>query len=257
MFLEERQAKILELLTEKGKVIVKELAEMFNVTEDSIRKDLAALEMEGQLKRTYGGAVPIKEKLQITEAQKRRISDVDAKRKIAAAAVKIISPNDLIFLDASTISIAIAEILEKKDASYKIITNMVDVLVMLARNPKINIIFAGGQLNKSRDGFCDGLNLEFMEKFSPDIAFIGVVGVDVKKNSLSSHDIDSGLHKAKILSVSKNSYIMAESRKFGVEANYKFATLENVRGLITESAPAEEILKAAQDLNLEIILPNF
>ena len=255
MFLEERQSKILELLAANGKVLVKELAEMFNVTEDSIRKDLSALEMEGQLKRTYGGAVPIKEKLQITEAQKRRISDVEAKRKIAAAAVKIISSNDLIFLDASTISIAIAEILEKRESPCKIITNMVDVLVMLARNPKIDIIFAGGQINKSRDGFCDGLNIEFMSKFRPDISFVGVVGVDVAKNSLSSNDVNSGLHKAKILSVSKNSYIIAESRKFGVEARYTFSTLENVRGIITETKPAEGILKVAQDLNLEIIFP--
>lgn len=255
MFLEERQAKILELLSENGKVLVKELAEMFNVTEDSIRKDLTALELEGQLKRTYGGAVPIKEKLQITEAQKRRIIDVEAKRKIAAAAVKIISSNDLIFLDASTISIAIAEILEKRESPYKIITNMVDVLVMLARNPKIDIIFAGGQINKSRDGFIDGLNIEFMSKFRPDISFVGVVGVDVAKNSLSSNDVNSGLHKAKILSISKNSYIIAESRKFGVEAKYTFSTLENVRGIITENKPAEGILKVAQDLNLEIIFP--
>ena len=256
MFLEERQAKILELLNANGKVLVKELAEMFNVTEDSIRKDLTALETDGQLKRTYGGAVPIKEKLQITEANKRRISDVEAKRKIAAAAVKIISPNDLVFLDASTISIAIAQILEKKESPYKIITNMVDVLVMLARNPHINIIFAGGQINKSRDGFIDGLNLEFMSKFRPDISFVGVVGVDVAKNSLSTNDVNSGLHKAKILSISKNSYIIAESGKFGVEARYIFSTLENVRGIITENKPAAGILKIAQDLNLEIILPD-
>ena len=254
MFLEERQAKILELLTVNGKVLVKELAEMFNVTEDSIRKDLAALETEGKLRRTYGGAVQIKEKFQIAEAQKRRIIAVDAKRKIAAAAVKIISPNDLIFLDTSTISIAIAEILEKKNSPYKIITNMVDVLVMLARNPHINIIFAGGQINKSRDGFCDGLNLEFMEKFRPDISFIGVVGIDVEKNSLSSHDINSGIHKAKILNISKNSYIMAESGKFGVEANYTFATLKNVRGIITDTKPAAKIFKMLQEKNLEIIL---
>ena len=256
MFLEERQAKILELLTEHGKVLVKELAEMFNVTEDSIRKDLTALENSGKLKRTYGGAVTLKEKLQITEAQKRRISDVDAKRKIAAAAVKIISPNDFIFLDTSTISIAIAEILEKKDLPYKIITNMVDVLVMLARNPQIDIIFAGGQINKSRDGFCDVLNLEFMENFRPDISFIGVVGVDVQKNSLSTNDVNVGLHKAKILSISKNSYVMAESGKFGVEAKYVFSTFKNVRGIITEVKPSDEILKFAQDLNLEIILPD-
>lgn len=255
MFLEERHAKILELLAANGKVLVKELAEQFNVTEDSIRKDLTALEGEGRLKRTYGGAVSIREKLQMTEAEKRRISDVEAKRRIAAAAVKLITPQDLVFLDTSTISIAVAEILEKKDSPYRIITNMVDVLVMLARNPQIKIIFAGGQINKSRDGFCDGLNLEFMEKFRPNVALIGVVGVDVVKNSLTTNDVNVGLHKAKILSLSKKAYVMAESGKFGVEANYKFSTLEKVRGIITETAPSEKVLKAAQDLGVEIILP--
>ncbi|MBO4401092.1 MAG: DeoR/GlpR transcriptional regulator [Selenomonadaceae bacterium] len=256
MFLEERQAKILELLAENGKVLVKELAEMFSVTEDSIRKDLNALEADGQLKRTYGGAVPVLAKLQITSASRRRISNVEAKRQIAAAAVKLITPGRLIFLDASTISIAIAEILERRDAECKILTNMVDVLVMLARNPKIQIIFAGGQINPSRDGFIDGLNLEFTARFRPDISFVGVVGLDVKKNSLTTNGVDSGLHKAKILEISKSSYVMAESRKFGVEGNYKFATLENVHGLITETEPAAEISKAVRKMNLEIILPD-
>ncbi|MBQ9441740.1 MAG: DeoR/GlpR transcriptional regulator [Selenomonadaceae bacterium] len=255
MFMEERHEKILELLNENGKVLVKELAEMFGVTEDSIRKDLGTLELDGKLKRTYGGAVPIREKLQMTEANKRRISDVDAKRKIAAAAVKIISPQDFIFLDTSTISIAIAEILVKTENHCKILTNMIDVLVILARNPKINIIFAGGQINKSRDGFCDCLSAEFISKFRPDISFIGVVGADVKKNSLSNNDVSIGLYKAKILTLSKKSYVMAESRKLGIEANYSFATFENVCGLITETQPAPGILAAAEKINLEIILP--
>lgn len=253
MFMEERQAKILELLNVNGKVLVKELAEMFEVTEDSIRKDLGALELDGKLKRTYGGAVSITEKLQVTKANRRRISDVDAKRRIAAAAVKLISSDDLIFLDISTISIAIAEILEKRDRHYRVITNMVDVLVMLARNPNIDIIFAGGQINRSRDGFCDELNIEFISRFRPDIAFVGVVGVNFGKNSLSTNNISGGLNKAKILEISKISYIVAESRKIGIEANYKFATLKDIRGIITEAELSDDILRAVNDLNVEIV----
>lgn len=255
MFMEERHEKILELLSENKKVLVKELAEMFGVTEDSIRKDLSSLETEGKLRRTYGGAVPIKENLPMAEAERRRISDVEAKRKIAAEAVKIISPQDLIFLDNSTISIAISEILSKSDTVYKILTCMVDVLVMLARNPNLQIIFGGGKINKSRDGFCDGLNLKFISQFRPDISFIGVVGADLKKNSLSTNDVVTGIHKEKILELSKKSFIMAESRKLGVEGQYSFASFENVFGLITEREPAPGILKSADELNLEIIFP--
>lgn len=255
MFMEERQAKILEMLAKDGKVLVKELAEIFEVTEDSIRKDLGTLETEGKLRRTYGGAVPIKESLKMTEANKRRISDVEAKRKIAQNAVKIISPQELIFLDNSTISIAVAEILAKSGLNYKILTSMIDVLVMLAVNPNIEIIFGGGQINKSRDCFCDVLNLEFISRFRPDIAFIGVVGANLKKNSLSTNGIENGMYKAKILNLSKKNFIVAESAKLGVEGRFSFANFEKISGLITETEPNAEILKSAKNLNIEIIFP--
>ena len=255
MFMEERQAKILEMLATDGKVLVKELAEIFDVTEDSIRKDLGTLEAEGKLRRTYGGAVPIQESLKMTEANRRRISDVDAKRKIAQAAVKMISPQDLIFLDNSTISIAVAEILAKSGKNYKILTSMIDVLVMLAVNPNIEIIFGGGQINKSRDCFCDVLNLEFISRFRPNISFLGVVGADLKKNSLSTNGIENGMYKAKILDLSKKNFVVAESRKLETEGKFSFATFEKISGLITEVEPKEEILKAAKNLNVEIILP--
>ena len=253
MFLEERQAKILEMLARDGKVLVKELAEIFGVTEDSIRKDLSSLELDGKLKRTYGGAVTIEEKLQMTEANRRRISDVEAKRKIAAAAVKLIKPQDLIFLDISTISIAIAQILEKTEINYKILTNMIDVLVMLARNPKINLYFAGGQINQSRDGFSDALNMEFISNFRPDISFIGAFGVDIKKNSLTSRDTAGGLHKARIIDLSKTSYIIAEGRKIGLEGSYRFSALDKVSGLITEAQLSDALTEVADKLGVRII----
>ena len=236
MFIEERHAKILEMLERDGKVLVKELSEIFGVTEDSIRKDLSSLELDGKLKRTYGGAVGIK-----------------AKRKIAAAAVKLMQPQDLIFLDISTISIAIAQILERTDSNYKILTNMIDVLVMLSRNPKINLFFAGGQINQSRDGFSDVLNMEFISNFRPDISFIGAFGVEIRKNSLTSRDTSGGVLKARMIELSKCTYIIAESRKIGVESVYSFATLDKVDGIITELAPSKSLIDAAEKLGVKII----
>ena len=253
MFLEERQAKILEMLDRDGKVLVKELAEIFGVTEDSIRKDLSSMELDGKLKRTYGGAVSISEKLQMTEANRRRISDVESKRKIAAAAVKLMQPQDLIFLDISTISIAAAQILEKTELNLKILTNMVDVLVMLARNPKIQLYFAGGLINQSRDGFSDALNLEFLSSFRPDVAFIGASGVDIKKNSLTSRNTAGGVQKSRMIEQSKTVYIIAESRKIGIESTYCFAKLDRVDGIITETALPANLTAAAEKLGVKII----
>ena len=256
MFLEERQEQILEMLAESGKVLVKELAEKFGVTEDSIRKDLGTLEQDGKLKRTYGGAVAIREKIHVMEANKRRMVDVEAKRKIAAAAVKLIKPHDMIFLDISTINIAIAEIMARSDNEYKVVTNMVDVMNILARNPRIDLICIGGKINKSRDGFCGGMAYEYVSRLKPDIAFIGAVGVDVKENSVSTYNIDEGITKAKVIQVSKCTYIVAQARKFSTDGNYNFATLDSVAGLITDVKPKPDICKAATDYGIEIILPN-
>ena len=159
----------------------------------------------------------------------------------------------MIFLDISTISIAIAQILERTETPYKILTNMIDVVVTLARNPKINLFFAGGQINHSRDGFVDALNVEFMSAFRPDVSFVGLSGVDILRNSLTSRDTTVGVHKAKVLELCKTNYIIAESRKIGAESSYRFATLEKVNGIITDSKLSDELTLAAQKSGVQII----
>ena len=255
MFLEERQEAILNLLSRDGKVRVKDLSEMFKVTEDCIRKDLGALEKQGKLKRTYGGAVVRRENLHMLEVSKHRNTDVEAKRRIAQAAVKLIHEKDMVFLDISTSNLAIAELLVKTDREMTVVTNMIDILVVLARNPKIRLVFAGGKINKSRDGFWGGMTLDFISKLKPDIAFVGAVGVDVKENSVSTYDIEDGINKAAIVRVAKRAYVVAEARKLSNDGNYNYTSLDTLSGLITDSKPADDICEAAEDYGVEIILP--
>ena len=255
MFLEERQESIMNMLTRDGKVRVHELSEKFNVTEDCIRKDLGALEKQGRLKRTYGGAVMLRENLHAMEVEKRRHSDVGAKRRIARAAIQLIHEKDMVFLDISTSNLALAELLSKEERELTVVTNMIDVLVVLARNPKIRLIFAGGVINKSRDGFWGGMTLDFISRLKPDIAFVGAVGVDVCENSVSTYDIEDGINKAAIIRASKRAYVVAEAKKLNVDGNYNYVTLDTLSGLITDSEPAEDICRAASSYGVEIILP--
>ena len=167
MFLEERQESIMNMLYADGKVRVKDLSAKFKVTDDCIRKDLGALEKQGRLKRTYGGAVVIRENIHAMEISKHKSSDVDAKRRIAHAAVKLIHERDMVFLDISTSNLAIAELLAKDQRELTIVTNMIDVLAVLARHPKIHLVFAGGKINKSRDGFWGGMTMDFISRLNP------------------------------------------------------------------------------------------
>ena len=256
MFLEERQECIMELLNEEGKVRVRDLSERFSVTEDCIRKDLGALEKQGRLKRTYGGAVILRENLHtMMEVSKRKSTDVEAKRRIAQAAARLIHPKDMVFLDISTSNLALAELLASNQEEMTIATNMIDILVVLARNPNIRLIFAGGVISKSRDGFWGGMTMDFISHLKPDIAFVGAVGVDVKENSVSTYDIEDGINKAAIIRASKRAYVVAETRKLSTDGNYNYASLDTLSGLITDTLPPDDIRQAAADYGVEIILP--
>ena len=161
----------------------------------------------------------------------------------------------MVFLDISTSNLAIAELLVKMELEVTVVTNMIDILVVLARNPKIRVVFAGGKINKSRDGFWGGMTLDFISRLKPDIAFVGAVGVDVKENSVSTYDIDDGINKAAIIRHSKKAYVVAEARKLSTDGNYNYTTLDTLSGLITDSEPAADIRAAADSYGVEIILP--
>ena len=255
MFLEERQEIIVNMLNQEGKVRVKDLSDKFGVTEDCIRKDLGALEKQGRLKRTYGGAVAIRENLHAIEISKHRNSDVEAKRRIAQAAVRLIHDKDMVFLDISTSNLAIAELLVKEQRELTVVTNMIDIMVILARSPKIRVFFAGGLINKSRDGFWGTMTIDFISRLKPDIAFVGAVGVDVEENSVSTYDIEDGTNKAAIIRVSKRAYVVAESKKLSSDGNYNYATLDTLSGLITDALPNEKVRRAASEYGVEIIVP--
>ena len=111
MFTEERQSAIEKCLRENGKVKVKELSEIFQVTEDCIRKDLKTLENAGKLKRTYGGAILSQDYPLKRDVVDRRQFNLDKKRTIAAKAFKLIKNNETIFLDISTTNIELAKLL--------------------------------------------------------------------------------------------------------------------------------------------------
>ena len=228
MFNTERHQIILNLLNRSGKVLVKDLAAQFNLTEDSIRKDLATLESDGLLKRTYGGAVSLQERALMTEANRRRMTQVAAKRAIAAKAFSFIEPKQLVFIDISSISIALADLLSNINFNVSVLTNMTDALSILSRNPHIEIFFAGGSINPARDGFTDSLALNFIDQFNPDVAFIAAAAVNFQLNAAQSHSTSSGSIKAHVINRSKKAFLLAESSKLNRAAHFSFATLDNL-----------------------------
>ncbi len=234
LFLEERYEKIIECIESEGRVTVKSLADKFKVTEDCIRKDLRELESRGKLKRVYGGAIIQRSHNDIKTLDERKNINLDKKRKVALSASKLIEPGDVIFLDVSTNNLEIAKILKDKDICLTVITNMLEIVLELKQSSNIRVILIGGEFNKSIGAIVGAAANRYIEKFTFDKSFIGVCGINMETEAISTIDIEDGNTKKTIIDCSHKSYLVSEDEKFNYDEFYKFASISDISGIITE-----------------------
>ncbi|MEG0296696.1 MAG: DeoR/GlpR family DNA-binding transcription regulator [Clostridium sp.] len=235
MFLEERYESIIELIEKKGRVTVKELSKEFNVTDDCIRKDLRELENRGCLKRVHGGAIPNRVHNEIKSVDERKSINIEQKKKIAMRAVEVIENGDVIFLDVSTINLEIAKQLINSNLNILVITNMIDIVLELSQSESIRVVSIGGEFNKKIGAIIGAEADRYISKFTFDKAFIGVCGINKESGYISTRDIEDGNTKKTIIENSNENYLVMENEKFNYDEFYKFATLNEITGVITET----------------------
>ncbi|MBC8059839.1 MAG: DeoR/GlpR transcriptional regulator [Clostridiaceae bacterium] len=253
MFAEERLQEILKTLKVEGKLKVKDLSTKFDVTEDCIRKDLKSLENQGQLKRTYGGAVQLRESAQVHDIFQRKDVDISTKNIIAIKAFNVIKDRETIFLDISTTNILLSKLLAKSDKKLTVVTNMLEILNILSKENNITVISPGGVLNKELDGFTGICTIDFISKYKFDRTFIGSCGIDVFDRSITTFEIDDGITKKAIIESGKKNYIVMESKKFYFDGNYKFATIDDIDCIITDEIPKAEINSVLDEFSIQLI----
>ena len=251
MLARERQNTIVEIVNREGSVRVKNLSKKFGVTEDSIRKDLAHLEKDGMLKKTYGGAVRVRTNSHVSQ---RIGKNVEEKRVIAKRAYEIIQDGDVIFLDISTINIELVKLIVEADRPVTVVTNMIDaILIMLhEKDTKTKLIFLGGKLNRGRDGFVGTITNRNISNYQFDKAFMGVVGIEVNRNRVYTYDTEDALTKKSVMEVSNECYMLMEREKLSKDGNYKYAGIDEFTGLIMEESVEGTIMSKLKSYNINI-----
>lgn len=248
MFAEERHAEIESILLTEGKVKVKELSSLFSVTEDCIRKDLKVLENKGKLRRTYGGAILSKSYPLDREVVDRKMYHMEQKERIARKAMEFIEENETIFLDISTTNILLARLLAKSKKKILVVSNMIDILQILVKNPLITVIGTGGTMHSKVNGFMGALTIETLNSYSFDKAFIGTCGIDIRDSTFTTFGAEDGLTKKAIINNSRHKFIMIENEKFYFNESYKYANFDDITGVFTDKKPEksiDEILKSS------------
>lgn len=239
MFLEERYERIVEEIETKGRATVKELSKKFNVTDDCIRKDLRELENRGKLKRVHGGAIPKKIQYDFKKLEERKDVNRNKKKQIAIKAIELIKDRETIFLDISTINIEIAKLIAKRDLNITVVTNMIEIVLELKQCKNVRAILIGGEFHKRAEGILGSEAERNIRRFTLSKSFIGICAVNRESGLISSLDIEDGNIKKSIIESSNKTYLVMESDKFDYDEFYKFASLDEITGIITETGILE------------------
>jgi DeoR family glycerol-3-phosphate regulon repressor len=237
MFAQERQQSIAEKIKAEGRVRVAQLAAQFAVTEDCIRKDLTVLEKQGLARKTYGGAVRVRENPHLYSSRDRRSLPDPERLGIVQKAMSLIHADDLVYLDVSNTSLELAEAIARSGLRVTVMTNMIAVLNLLSSAPAVTVLFPGGQMNPERDGFWGSMSQQAVRSFRLDLAFLGTVGIDAENGTLSTYQIDDGMMKQAVIAQSRRVYVYAELHKFQQEGSCVYARLQEVTGLILGGRP--------------------
>lgn len=241
LFVEERRRIILEQLKRFGRVSVKSLSELMQVSTVTIRQDLRALQESGALQRTYGGAVAREEvsnpfpelSFHVRLGKKRR-----EKTAIAAAAVALVQEGFGVALDASTTAHALVPFL-KRFNKLTVVTNSLIVAQQFLDSPQIAVHLPGGRLR--RDSISIVGRPEGLPNINLNIGFFGARGVTLQ-NGITDVDGDEVSIKQAMRARCVSSVILVDGGKWGQVAPYTFADIDQVNRIITsQDAPPDLI----------------
>ncbi|GLI56837.1 DeoR family transcriptional regulator [Propionigenium maris DSM 9537] len=253
MFAKERRLEILSMLMNKKKVRVRELSDLFNVSEVIIRKDLKLLEEEGKLERTHGGAILRKEIPEDISLTTRMISNVEGKNRIVEKLYKLIERGEIIFLDSSSTNLMLAQKLAQFPKEVTIATNMLDIMKTLENVPGITLIGIGGTYHSLLGTFLGGIALDSVLGINSQKLFLGGAGIDIQRGNLSIFDSDEVQLKKAMIKMASKVYFVCEGEKFSHYGIYNFATLEDIDGLVTDMEMEPQITAKLEEHEIEII----
>ncbi|MFD6443433.1 DeoR/GlpR family DNA-binding transcription regulator, partial [Peribacillus sp. NPDC060186] len=249
MLVAERQRKIVELVNERLSIRVSELSDVFNVTEETIRRDLERLEKEELLRRSHGGAVSIEKNNTETPYTEREILNSSEKKVIALEGVKLINPGDQIVLDASTTAWFMAKELE--DMPLTVITNSIKVAIELSKKEHVKVISTGGMLLPKSLSYAGPLAERSLDKYFVNKAFISCKGVHLDEGLSDSNEWQA-LLKKKMLQIADKTILLADSSKFGVRTFVQIAKINQIDEIITDSKLSGDYINELNEKNINL-----
>jgi len=252
MLNEERRRSILELLNRDGRVFVKQLADQFDTSQVTIRKDLESLHEQNHLHRTHGGALPCREGA-LEDPTLREKEQLHRKEKlhIATAAARMVNEGQVVILDSGTTTTAIARAL-RVFKKLTVVTNAVNIAVELAGTP-IDVILTGGTLRKNSFSLVGPIAEEALAHLNADILFLGVDGFDARHGLSTPNLLESKVNRM-MGQIAKRTVAVCDSSKFGRRSLSLIMETSAIQQVITDRGISKSDLRVLKEAGVEVTI---
>ncbi|MFD3308911.1 DeoR/GlpR family DNA-binding transcription regulator [Streptomyces sp. NPDC058656] len=251
MYAPERQQEILRLARDGGRVDVVSLAEEFQVTAETIRRDLKSLDRAGLLRRVHGGAIPAGRLDFEPDLAERETTAADEKDRIAKAAVAELPDKGTMILDAGTTVARLAGALPL-EATLTVVTHSLPIAARLADHPGMQLHLIGGRVRHRTRAAVDAWALRAYGEIRADVVFLAANGFSVE-HGLTTPDLAEAAVKRAALSAARRVVLLADSAKHGQEHFARFGDLGEVDLLITDSGLSPEDATAIERGGTEVV----
>lgn len=246
-----RHQVIIDLLLNEGSVRTVDLAQRLDVTDETIRRDLEKLEKEDRLQRTHGGAVASRHLNMDRSFEERSIQNIDPKQRISKAAAELIEPGDRVFIDASSTALQLTSHPDSF-AGTTVITNSALVASELTPYPEIELILAGGVLDRQSHSFIGPATIATLRRYRVDKAFFSGNGVDQLRGISEINEAQAHI-KDFVIPRCANAILLADPTKLGASSTYFFAQCEQVNTFVTTRDAEHPLLSTLEEKGAQII----
>lgn len=245
-----RQEKIRFLLQKHGQLTVAELAEQFEVSEMTVRRDLKELAAKGLVQREHGKAVFPQDDKNIIDPKTWLGIAHQEKTAIGKIAASLVKEGETVILDSGTTTMAVAIALTRR---CFVITNSLRVANVLGTQHEITTILTGGEVQKNTLALMGPMVRESLDGFNADKLFLCATGISVDKGLSTTSMAESEVKQA-MLNTAKEVILVAHSEKIGLIFHHSFAKWEKINKFITDAKADSDLIAKIQKNGVEVIL---
>lgn len=253
LLIDERRQLIRAQVQAQGRVTVEELAERFGISVVTIRSDLNALAATGALLRTHGGALAQRDTEEVPIGVKQKLRH-EQKVRIATEAAKLIRDGETILLDSGSTTEEIAkQIRGLRLQSLNVITNALNIAVLLATVPNVNVIMPGGLLRQNSYSLSGPQAVTALQSLYADRLFLGVDSLDPDIGLMTPHLLEAQLN-AQMMKIARHIVAVADASKLMKRNLSVIAPIEQLDLLITDSEADATIVSELRRRGVEVVL---